>query len=48
MSQALHLALVGFANSGKSTFFNALTGAKQQTGNWTGVTVATKQQSFFI
>jgi ferrous iron transport protein B len=46
MSQALHLALVGFANSGKSTFFNALTGAKQQTGNWTGVTVATKQQSF--
>ncbi len=46
MSQALHLALVGFANSGKSTFFNALTGAKQQTGNWTGVTVATKQQNF--
>ncbi len=46
MSHALHLALVGFANSGKSTFFNALTGAKQQTGNWTGVTVAKKQQSF--
>jgi ferrous iron transport protein B len=46
MSQALHLALVGFANSGKSTFFNALTGAKQQTGNWTGVTVAAKQQHF--
>jgi len=46
MSQALHLALVGFANSGKSTFFNALTGSKQQTGNWTGVTVAAKQQNF--
>jgi len=46
MSHALHLALVGFANSGKSTFFNALTGAKQQTGNWTGVTVAMKQQTF--
>jgi ferrous iron transport protein B len=46
MSHALHLALVGFANSGKSTFFNALTGAKQQTGNWTGVTVAMKQQPF--
>jgi len=46
MSQALHLALVGFANSGKSTFFNALTGSKQQTGNWTGVTVAAKQQHF--
>jgi len=44
MSQALHLALVGFANSGKSTFFNAITGAKQQTGNWTGVTVSAKQQ----
>ena len=37
-------ALVGFANSGKSTLFNALTGAKQKTGNWTGVTVAAKQQ----
>jgi len=46
MSHASHLALVGFANSGKSTFFNALTGAKQQTGNWTGVTVAKKQQQF--
>jgi len=46
MAHALHLALVGFANSGKSTFFNALTGAKQQTGNWTGVTVAKKQQPF--
>ena len=46
MSHASHFALVGFANSGKSTFFNALTGAKQQTGNWTGVTVAMKQQPF--
>jgi ferrous iron transport protein B len=48
MSHALHFALVGFANSGKSTFYNALTGAKQKTGNWTGVTVATKQQSFLF
>jgi ferrous iron transport protein B len=46
MTQALHLALVGFANAGKSTFFNILTGAKQKTGNWTGVTVATKQKPF--
>jgi ferrous iron transport protein B len=46
MSQALNIAIVGFANSGKSTFFNALSGANQKTGNWTGVTVATKQQSF--
>jgi len=41
-----NVALVGFANSGKSTLFNALTGAKQKTGNWTGVTVASKQQEF--
>lgn len=41
---AQHLALVGFANSGKSSLFNALSGAKQKTGNWTGVTVAAKQQ----
>ena len=39
-----NIALVGFANSGKSTLFNALAGAKQKTGNWTGVTVAAKQQ----
>lgn len=38
-----NVVLVGFANSGKSTLFNALTGAKQKTGNWTGVTVAAKQ-----
>ncbi|SEL76975.1 ferrous iron transport protein B [Colwellia chukchiensis] len=43
MSQQ-HLVLVGFANSGKSTLFNALAGAKQKTGNWSGVTVAAKQQ----
>ncbi len=48
MSHSLHIALVGFANSGKSTFFNALSGANQNTGNWTGVTVSTKQQSFIF
>lgn len=36
-------ALVGFANAGKSTLFNQLTGAKQSTGNFSGVTVAKKQ-----
>lgn len=35
----LRLALVGNANSGKTTLFNQLTGAKQKTGNWPGVTV---------
>lgn len=33
------LALVGARNSGKSTLFNALTGAKVQTGNWPGTSV---------
>lgn len=33
------LALVGAPDSGKSTLFNALTGAKVQTGNWPGTSV---------
>lgn len=41
-----HFALVGFANSGKSTFFNTISGANQKTGNWAGVTVSAKQQTF--
>ena len=36
------LALVGNPNSGKTTLFNALTGAKQHIGNWPGVTVERK------
>jgi len=36
------LALVGNPNSGKSTLFNALTGARQKVGNWPGVTVEKK------
>ncbi len=36
------LALVGNPNSGKTTLFNALTGAKQMIGNWPGVTVERK------
>lgn len=34
-----HVALVGQPNCGKSTVFNALTGARQQVANWPGVTV---------
>ncbi|HKK04981.1 MAG TPA: ferrous iron transport protein B [Gammaproteobacteria bacterium] len=33
------IALVGMPNTGKSTFFNRLTGAATRTGNWPGVTV---------
>lgn len=33
------IAIVGNPNCGKTTLFNALTGAKQQVGNWPGVTV---------
>ncbi|MGB0128850.1 MAG: Fe(2+) transporter permease subunit FeoB [Rhodocyclaceae bacterium] len=36
------LALVGNPNCGKTTLFNALTGAKQRVGNWPGVTVERK------
>ena len=35
----LKVALVGNPNCGKTTVFNALTGAKQRVGNWPGVTV---------
>ena len=33
------IALIGNPNSGKSTLFNRLTGARQSIGNWPGVTV---------
>src|SRR3989339_658271 len=37
--------LTGNPNSGKTTLFNALTGASQKTGNWSGVTVEVKSGS---
>jgi len=40
-----HIALVGFANSGKSTLFNALSGENQKVGNWSGVTVSIRSKT---
>ncbi len=36
------VALAGNPNSGKTTIFNNLTGARQKVGNWPGVTVESK------
>jgi ferrous iron transport protein B len=43
MSKEITIALAGNPNSGKSTVFNNLTGARQHVGNWPGVTVEKKE-----
>ena len=48
MSKALNLTLIGFANSGKTTLSNRLTGQSKTTGNWTGVTVGHSKGQFTV
>lgn len=42
----LTVGLIGNPNSGKTTLFNQLTGARQRVGNWAGVTVERKEGQF--
>lgn len=42
------VALIGMPNTGKSTFFNRLTGAATRTGNWPGVTVDLKSAKILL
>lgn len=43
MKENLTIALAGNPNSGKTTIYNALTGARQHIGNYPGVTVEKKE-----
>lgn len=43
---SINVALAGNPNSGKTTLFNALTGANQFVGNWPGVTVEKKEGKY--
>jgi ferrous iron transport protein B len=42
----MRMALAGNPNAGKTTLFNALTGARQHVGNYPGVTVEKKEGSY--
>ncbi len=42
-TKTIRIALAGNPNSGKTTLFNAITGAHHHVGNWPGVTVEKKE-----
>ena len=46
MHKVERIAIAGVPNSGKTTLFNSLTGARQKVGNWPGVTVEKIEGSF--
>ena len=46
MNNPLHITLAGNPNSGKTTLFNHLTGARRHVGNYPGVTVDKKEGIF--
>lgn len=46
MTEEITIALAGNPNSGKTTVFNNLTGARQHVGNWPGVTVEKKEGNY--
>jgi ferrous iron transport protein B len=48
MSERYSVGVVGNPNCGKTTVFNALTGARQRVGNWPGVTVERKVGRFSV
>lgn len=45
MEHSVIIALAGNPNSGKTTLFNSLTGARQHVGNYPGITVDTREGS---
>ena len=46
MKKQFRIALAGNPNCGKTSIFNALTGARQHVGNYPGVTVESKSGEF--
>ena len=46
MSKTINVGFVGNPNCGKTTLFNAFTGANLKVANWPGVTVEKKEGDY--